>query len=332
MVDKQNTELKLYMSAMSLSTSKVSHVFHYTSSDNLMNILTKDDKGNAVISLRFTDIHCLNDYLENTDALRRFRYVCDLLLHTKKINESYYQIISTASPSETLNVVETDVTDADGKIRTSVHVARALCDRYVCCFSKGHDLLSMWNYYSKSTRYEGYSIGIKAYALDRYHIHQQSDERHERVTPFLVDMIYDDEQKDEIIKEAVMQLYNMWKADNNRSEDVIEILSHSLWRWGLVFKNNAYQHEQEVRLIFDIPKTDRMTYGVKYRTGHGLLIPYITIDYPSSVLQSITVGPFSNIPEDSTMQEEIIGHYLSEQGFKYVPNHMIKFSTVPARF
>lgn len=47
---------------------------------------------------------------------------------------------------------------------------------------------------------------------------------------------------------------------------------------GLIFKSSCFKHEEEVRAILTVPKSNQK-FEVKYREKNGYIIPYIALAF-----------------------------------------------------
>ena len=124
-------------------------IYHYTSPDGLMSMLRGDREKLTLWASRFD---CLNDFSEGTLAEIVYNEVCRELLSREEISEDLRTVLSGVKPARTnLYLSKQDKT---------ARFVQAESDRFIVSFSKNPDSLAMWNYYSKGSQYEGFSIGL----------------------------------------------------------------------------------------------------------------------------------------------------------------------------
>jgi hypothetical protein len=333
-----------YSRNLSRSSGIISEVYHYTGIENLTKILKKKELENnneekiekVVVCLRLTDIRCLNDYTESQDALKVFKTVCETMKDDGSICLEFYNCIKdlVAADTSCIYTIPNQVgLPPEEKITL---IKPAPCFRYVCCFSKQRDWLPLWNYYVHNTHYEGYSIGLRKINLQE-RTFRYFDTQYQ---PYIVDMIYEESIKQGIIRDAISKLNTLW---NDKSFDLAQYYFGAfLWSWSLVFKNEAFKHEEEVRLVFDIP-VDEFSWAAKpldkldeieimYRSYHGLLSSYFDMYFTDDVLDSVTIGPATNNKHDQIIQEDNVFSYLKSVGFSSINRAKIKYSNIPVRF
>ena len=102
-----------------------------------------------------------------------------------------------------------------------------------------------------------------------------------------------------------------------------ELMTHAL-----EFKNPAYRHESEVRLVYKRPENDdglaEKAFELAYRQTQGLVIPYVKIKGIKEAIKSVTIGPLIN----QDVAENTLNYLLKDRGIT-VP---IKQSEVPIRY
>lgn len=142
----------------------------------------------------------------------------------------------------------------------------------------------------------------------------------------------------ENISDAVSRLNKVW--DEKFSEMAQYYLRAYLWSWCLAFKNEAFKHEEEIRIVIDIPiediswatqptKLDEIK--IMYRNHHGLFTSFFYMYFEEYTLDSITIGPFSNSEQDKNIQEENIYSFLRKTGFN-IGRGRVTCSDIPIRF
>lgn len=261
-------------------------IFHYTSCDGLLGILQKDGP-----VLWFSQYDSLNDTTEGVHVISIYQCVCDTLFNEGQIDRPFYQAIYNLEP------MTTDVfTYSEGPSNTDEQqeeitdwCKRQEAQKYICCFSKNRDSLPMWNYYTKGDKYEGYNIG---FCLWRTKQHDVQDYYGKGYKLDFFTVIYEDQEKKRIIQDTIKGLYSFYKDGSKKDAlpRIQNILSYFLRDLSLKFKQECFQHEQEVRGILTVPKGSTL-FKVKYRSKAGYIIPYIEFAFPSEIISGITVGP-----------------------------------------
>ncbi len=161
----------------------------------------------------------------------------------------------------------------------------------------------MWNYYSKSSHYEGYALGIdytkwkeRVKNLNRYGYMLNIG----RVLYRKKDKI---DELDKIVskynKESLEFAKGIGKLDHIKQD-----LSLRIAELQFFFKDEDFSHENEVRAILEIPRDKDVSNKeaakdkdvsnkvmTKYRAGNGYIIPYVEVSVPKEVITSVTVGP-----------------------------------------
>ena len=264
-------------------------VFHYTSPEGLLGILQEDGP-----VLWFSQYDSLNDASEGVHIISVYQNVCDELLASEEINLKFYQSIHDVKPMikevflYNLEQVKADTPSTNPTDYCKMEEAQ----KYICCFSKNRDSLPMWNYYTKGDRYEGYNIGFCFWRTR----HRDVQDCYGKGYNFdLFTVIYDEKQKKQIIQDKIKELYSFYNQSPNEGvlARIKNILSYFLKALGLKFKQDCFQHEQEVRAILTVPKGSNK-FKVEYRSKAGYIIPYIKIPFSAKIVSGITVGPLLN--------------------------------------
>lgn len=300
-------------------------LYHYTSQEAIMNIV-----GENGICLRFSRYDCLNDINEGKEAIKIQQEVCEELLGENEQNDKILKEIYQVTPNfEVIIAPATGKSHGckreNGKMRASgsIEIIRTESIPYICCLSKGKDLLPMWNYYSKNQRYEGYNVGLQIEEGTKYSILNEEMKPIKNPSTGLrfLDVIYDREEKKKIVKEEILS--QIKKKD-------MEAYQEKFNEWSMSFKNEAFEHEDETRLICFASKENIKDeyfnkYVVKYRAANGMLIPYIDIQFEKALLKRITIGPLI----EKEKAKETLQMYLQSKNYTDVD---IRTSEVPIRY
>lgn len=163
-------------------------------------------------------------------------------------------------------------------------------DRYICCFSKARDSLPMWNYYTKDGKYEGYNIGFSFFETQRIGV-QNPFETNCHFN--LCNVIYEDDEKERIIQDELISCFSIIDDFDSQIQSIQYHIMGFLKTVGLIFKSSCFKHEEEVRAIFTVPKSNQK-FEVKYREKNGYIIPYIALAFQKDNVREITIGPLLN--------------------------------------
>lgn len=267
------------------SNSKNNIVYHYTSPSGLLGIVDNGENSKNA-KLWFTRWDSLNDKNERYDireVLKRYKELKKDDI-PKEFQDAIQKLIDTDVNEWELSA--RPLRDDAGKPIISEIDSKNV---YICSFSTDKDSLPMWNYYSKSSRYEGYALRIDFVKWEKY-IENLYGYRLEGYQ-----IIYPEEDKmkkiDEILLKCKRDLKDIQKFSNGMQnpEDIKRNFSLSIAELQFYFKDEHFSHEKEVRVILKIPKDKKIT--PKYRAGNGYIIRYVEVSVPKEAITSVTVGP-----------------------------------------
>lgn len=291
--------------------------YHYTSPEALLNILQKE-----TMVLRFTKVDCLNDKSEGKEFQEIYEDVCEQLWKEKKIDQCFYEILQ--------NIEFKDIYLAH--IHNGINIVKAECDTYICCFSEGNDLLSMWNYYSKNSEYEGYNIGIEFNKIDDLEkcFFKLKDDAEINLNK----MIYEREDAKRLISEFLVRIFEKANLQSLYTKDAVidEILLFSTMM-KYIIKSKAFEHEKEVRFILHVRK-DSPQYDIKFTTKKGIVVPYIDLKLEKKYVKKITMAPLL----EQEAAQKTLEFFLKQNGYKIrydekiVEGVLIEPSKVPIRY
>lgn len=203
---------------------------------------------------------------------------------------------------------------------------------YICSFSENEDSLEQWRAYSNGKE------GLALIFSNKSKEWTSPFEIHPQLT--LTDVIYDNDIKNEIIKEILYIFLKEYTEDKGR-----DILGPTVWSEHLmsslsmlfnVFKHNAFKSEEEVRMILHSGPVEKGTLKLKYRVTNERIIPYINSsslynekfieEYRTDKLplEKIIIGPTSN----KEIMIESIKVFLKYNGYEDVE---IITSSIPFR-
>lgn len=294
---------------------KLSHsnIYHYTSESGFNSILfNSNDSEN--ITLWASRYDCLNDKSEGEIILEIYKETCKELLSDGKIDKTFYDIIVDLKPSDEVLF--------SFKPQQAKKSAMKKCERYIISFSTEEDSLPMWNYYSKGNYYEGFNIGFYSNEI----IDMLQDVFADKfVNVWLGPVVYDKGKQKKVISDIILNLYNSDYANNEKF--LIGFISQRLFDLNLVFKNEKYKHENEVRIVIDVAENEN-DINVKYRTYKGYTIPYIEIKISKEKVISVTLGPLPLRNTEIKKQKQIVKERLTNNDYFALVNS----SEIPVRF
>lgn len=274
-------------------------IYHYTSADSFHKIITNNQ-------LWYSRYDCLNDISEG----------------------KYVEIVYQKAIAELRGTIEQDFLNNVANIKPDFRhfkPDRVLDEKtmegelvpaipYICCFSINRDSLPMWNYYSKNGRYEGYNIGFKNDGVNN------TNERRYRV-------IYNESDQIAILKNLIEVEYeNMTKYGHNMAS-IWMMMGLSLADRAFQFKNPAFEHENEFRIVYWRFNSAEDTGEDKifYYQREGIIIPYLIRDAHKELICEVTVGPLANGAVAKAMAEELLKN-------NNINNAVVSNSIVPIRY
>lgn len=241
--------------------------------------------------LRFSDLNSMNDSLEGHWGYNVWIKVANELIAEKLIPRDFID-----------------------ELDEIIHKASFQYLRLASCLSKDGDVLSQWRAYGNDGN--GYCIGFSANELTKMPIR-------------ILNVIYDEEEQKNIIRDFVKTIYSVEKETNREYAD--EFLDTCLtFAINLSrFKNPAFSEELEVRLIHiltldlnsEYPKYEfsggiengqdcsNDKYKVNYRMNGSVPTAYLDIDffYENNPIKKVILGPKNNAHS--------IGVYLALNSF-----------------
>lgn len=245
-------------------------LYHYTSGQALYEIINS------------SELHCSNiKFLNDPSEQVYFKEILETVLNKKtECKEIHETLFNESYQSAVLDPGE----------------------KFVASFSKNSDSLSMWNYYSKGN---GYNIGLDINSIERMH---QNDIAIKRI-----ELIYDKDlqlnQTEQYILGFKSDLEKYLKLEfakrtadtedeyhkNDHEQDaIIDSYNNGLFEMSLTYKHQAYEREEEVRLIISIHPMDEIQLGYKV-SKNGTFVEYYPLKLAlKDQLKSLTIHPINN--------------------------------------
>lgn len=304
--------MKLSANAIPNNSNYIGEIFHYTTLKNIESILLSSQ--NQIV-LWASQFDCLNDISEGTIVEQCYRQVCDSLKSDGQISDQLFDLFINIKPSRN----ETFLIDINGKVRPY----RGEYTTYIASFSKSNDLLPMWNYYSKGDMFEGVNLGLDAEKITSNFSDSFADEK---VKVSVNSVVYDPKEQKRIIKDFLLEIVRNYEERFDSS--VRATISMKLTSWKMLFKQECFSHEQEVRIIVKIVNRYRNILPIKYRTNAGYIIPYIELQIDKQALKSVTLGPFRGSESQMNLQKRTLSQMLATNQY----NTNINVSKVPVRY
>ena len=283
-------------------------IFHYTSPEGLIGIITNSE-------LWFSRYDCLNDASEG-------KYIESVYARTLKTLEDEYDKdfinqISDIKPDKNRFFKH----NGDPVIKTDNTISGVMVSvdtmPFICCFSLSDDSLPMWNYYSKYGHFEGYNVGFSYEKLKELN------------NIDVIKCIYNEEDQVDILKTFISEAYDNYSMNEIPMELIKQQLARTLSTLSMQFKNKAYEHESEVRLIYWRPDSceiiDENRDNLCYRQTNGIIVPYVKkhIDL-KDVVKTIKNGPLIK----ADVAEASVRDMLKENGV----TPFITQSKIPLRY
>lgn len=304
--------MKLSMNAIPSNINYTGEIFHYTALRSIESILLNpQDK----IILWASQFDCLNDMSEGTVVEQRYNAVCKSLKSEGQISDKLFDLLSNIKPSHH----ETFLIDINGKINP-------YCGKYttyIASFSESNDLLPMWNYYSKGDMFEGINLGMDAGEIISSFPTFFADGK---IKVCINSVVYNRTEQEQIIKKFLLEIRDKYEEQYDSS--VTAVVSMKLTSWKMLFKQESFSHEEEVRIIVKILDKYKDIWPIKYRINMGYIIPYIELPINKYALKSVTLGPFHGSASQRRLQTEILEKMLTTKQY----NAKINISKVPVRY
>lgn len=275
------------------------------------------------IKLWFTQYDSLNDKTERAEFFNFLKRYCLRREDAGKFSSAFCERIANLKGSDRciISLRDADWTNSDGQKVPTTHVKAMECDTYLCCFSTESDSLAMWNYYSKSDWYEGYSIEFfnNDYTFGCF-------EKGYSLT--VQKVLYSETEKTTLLDEILIPFAQVYeKVTDEYKEKIISFIQSEINQLQFAFKSSCFEHEKEVRAILRVPKNgfdDCQRFERRYRTNKGIIIPYVELDIAESSIGRITIAPLL----ESNIAKKNAEDFLSSRGH----NVFVETSRVPIRF
>ena len=198
-------------------------------------------------------------------------------------------------------------------------------DPYICSFSKNGDLLSQWRAYASDGN--GVAIGFNS---DYFGFTSEFPTTSAVLSHSiaLLDVVYDENSQDTEIKSLIEQITSFEPTANFDEDNFHILLVNALNKLCYIFKNPAFQEEQEARIIHtpliasDANNSNHIMGGVSdihYRVSQNKLTPYFELGFSPTksqqAIEEIIIGPKTAISDYE------MGMFLSIHGLGHTKYH-----------
>ena len=300
--------------------------YHYTSADALINILSSNP------TLRFTDIGFMNDHSEMVYCVK---CILDFLLKNKSKYPYSLELVNelllkkhTAEEYRNLTLTTVDFTEFKN---LPFIPPRA----YVFCMSESDDSLNMWNYYVHNGKYEGYNIGFDVYEFLKS-FDTSAENKADPIIFHYGKVLYTLPTQEREVKSFLDEI------EKNKSSKYIDricdmaLIRRYIEAFGVFFKNEAFEHEKEYRIVLSIAEdrlnSDRENYfnenlkrmNLDFRSKNGIIVPYFELPINKDAIKQITISP--------TIEKHVAQKGLEDLLHKNGYSAIIKQSKIPVRF
>ena len=292
-------------------------IYHYTSADGLHGILSSG-------ILYFTDSLFLNDRHER----KNLYLVLEKHLRKFDLEKGFREALENRYFGDN---------DYISRNLRAVSPADAKTSRYfVLSCSENSDSLPMWNYYTRSKYAAGYNLHLDTQELLRQLMQHpvvrdlntgklgQRSMLHGRI-------IYDEALKIRQLWALLEQTCREWsqRTSPGQKESVLKQLDRSFEETSLFYKDSAFSHEREARMVIASDNGHVHRLGAPaylFRKVRGVQVPYLAVDVleKSRAISGVTAGPAL----DKEMAVNGVEYMLFYYGFPQT----CKVSAVPLRY
>ncbi len=279
MVGLFETLIRVYKETDFPPKKKKGTIYHYTSPDGLIGILTEKQ-------FYASDLFYLNDAAEGVYALELLEEICETEYPENEwLREGIKKEIEKLSEKDFYS--------------------------YTVSFSMGEDILGMWKYFTKGNTCEGYNIAFDIERLaETFKIQidnekngkpQQDDSNY--LKPIHGAVNYNlDQQKDVIRKILYAFVENTKNYDDEMSflpNPLAYFIVRKVFYLGMFYKSPEYRDEKEYRFLFCPPivekKEDLQKKGIpckeEYKQKNGIVIPFQKCKFSADSVVSVMCAP-----------------------------------------
>ena len=305
-MDKSNFD-KLY-SDIFIGISDVkdefpTNLYHYTDASALHGMLSKDE-------IWATDNRFMNDKTEFVHGINLFEKILRESEDSSNLTKSMMNVLNRLSGDSfsgilfhALRSLKQEYLDDDEEYDESIEdYSRELFNNknsyYIVCFTEKNDDLSQWRGYGASGG--GFSVGFK---IDCDLVKCTNKE--------LVRIIYDECEQIKLINILINNIHKIYdsyyKKELINKIVMLAIITYSVEKLCLRFKNESYKDEKEWRMIYVVRTlnneflVDEILNELMFRVRNDCIIQYIPIKFKElssdklNLINKLICGPSSNI-------------------------------------
>ena len=165
---------------------------------------------------------------------------------------------------------------------------------FICSFCQDDDILSMWNYYTKSDNNIGVNIEFETSDLVKHIVEylKKNCIRYNNVRALRV--LYEKKAQKKLIKDCVDITYYYWQ-NTTYKESAMQALAEQLVIIKSAFKHPAFENEREIRIVIEMSQQDfnkNMSDGkLLLRQAKSGFIPYINVNFDKENVKKINASP-----------------------------------------
>jgi len=295
MDDYISKRIKYFNTSESLKSSqRTKDVYHYTSPEGIFSIL-KNQK------IQFTDCQFVNDKSEYNHITEVLKKVYDNISN-ELVNDFLYKgIVDDIEDNYEHNSFSfyKSIESLNGEIdRIKITIKRY----YIFCTTKISDSLSMWNYYVKNDKHEGYNLQLRISKL----LTCLSKIDNPDIDIYYGDVIYDNSIKVkelEIIIKELDQKYSDEVKKMTLENDIINLklkivqqLFDYIASFRLFYKDDSFKEEKEYRFVIRMPMNftnyNNDILKSDYTVKRGVIVPYCGLNISNKeIISAITLSP-----------------------------------------
>jgi hypothetical protein len=316
-------------------------IYHYTSPEGLKAILESH-------SLRFTNYRFLND--KNEGSCERNGIIKKLVSlfteENKKNNQKGKDFFSLL----TRELIGKDIKDI---VNSAINNGKKIDDSfinkssdgnyyetkngyYVLSLSKEKDSLSMWNYYMKNRKYEGYNIGFDVKILQEIFSKFATKYKDKSIKFENKNINYiNKEEENSEFENIVLNFKEQYVKTREGKTDIVFKCRDKILLDYIFSKDDCFRHEDEYRFV--LIKDQMSEIKEKFYIKNGIITPYIDVPLNKEdilkAIKFITISPL--------LEEEIankgLEFFLMNIGYKLYDKEkqtgiIIKKSKCPIRY
>lgn len=277
-------------------------VYHYTSVDTLLNILKNYQASGQtdVLEMWASSIYTMNDPTE-------MQYAYDFVIRMIAMYEDEHSIELKDRPSRYMDdLKKTDLSDAPEDI-IAQHIYNPSKTPFVFSCSKLEDHLPMWRMYGDNGR--GVCLCFDRSELEKIPNWTTMDVSYNKnISP--TDETYQCMQT--VIFNECERCYQTLKTITDyeaRAKEKIVTWGSLCAVIGPFVKDEAYKHEQEMRMSLIVSQIDYARDVMFRLSPTGQIVPYTKLRIPINALVEIVLGPAANRDIDFRNMDMLLKNY-----------------------